>query len=443
MNATTGLRDGVGRSVTLLRVFLLASAAILVGGALALGGMLTKTVDRQALDDERAGIVQYVNSVVTPEIVRDNRIRMTPAAAATLERGMRVRSDLLSVKVWRRDGLLVWTTLDQRRIGKHFEVSDDLEETLATGEAQGAVEDLSGAPPGSEESAERRTGVHKVIEVYAPIHGSDGRLLGAYEVYGRTTHLDAIASTNIRTIWLTVIGVFAALLILLVVLVRGASRRMHRQTEALRDSYRLLAESSLDAIETLNATVEAKDPYTAGHSQRVRGISLAVGRQLGLPRDRLDTLGTSALFHDVGKIGVPDAILTKPGKLDDDEFETIKQHAARGAEIVGKLSRLKEAVPAIRHHHERWDGRGYPDGLAGEAIPLEASIVGLADAWDAMTTDRPYAVALSLNEALMQIRSGREKQFNPAVVDGFAEVAKRRPAEVLPPEAPAATVAVV
>jgi HD-GYP domain-containing protein (c-di-GMP phosphodiesterase class II) len=427
MGAGRGLRDSVARSVTLLRVFLIASAAILVTGAIALGGMLTRAIDRQAVDDERAGIVQYVGSVVTPGLVRDNHIRMTRAAAATLERGMRIRGDLLSVKVWRRDGLLLWTTLDTRRIGKHFTLSDDLQETLKTGEAHGAVEDLSEAPPGSEETAERLTGIRRALEVYAPIRGADGRLLGAYEVYGQTDHLDAIASANIRTIWLTVAGVFAALLILLTLLVRGASGRLHRQTEALRHSYRMLEESSLETIETLNATVEAKDPYTAGHSQRVQGIALAIGRELDLSRDELENLGASALFHDVGKIGVPDAILTKPGKLDAAEFETIKQHAARGAEIVSKLSHLKDAVPAIRHHHERWDGHGYPDGLVGGQIPLEASIVGLADAWDAMTTERPYARALPLTSALEQVRAGRGTQFRPDVVDAFLAVATNLP----------------
>jgi len=427
MGTARGLRDSVGRSVTLLHVFLVASATILVAGAVALGGMLTRTIDRQVVEDERAGIVQYVGSVVTPELVRNNRIRITRAAAATLARGMRVRGDLLSVKVWRRDGLLLWTTLDKRRIGKHFPVTGELEETLATGEPHGAVEDLSKALPGSEETAERRTGVRRALEVYAPIRGADGRLLGAYEVYGRTDHLDAVAATNVRTIWFTVAGVFGALLMLLTLLVRGASRRLHRQTDALRHSYRMLEESSLETIETLNATVEAKDPYTAGHSQRVRSIALAIGRELGLSRERLETLGASALFHDVGKIGVPDAILTKPGKLDAAEFETIKQHAARGAEIVSKQSRLKDSVPAIRHHHERWDGLGYPDGLVGDQIPLEASIVGLADAWDAMTTERPYARALTLIIALEQVRAGRGTQFRPEVVDAFLTVAASLP----------------
>ena len=435
MRAMGGLRDGVARSVTLLHVFLLASAAILVAGAVTLGGILTRTIDRQALDDQRVGIAEYVSSVVTPELVRANRIEVTPAATATLERGMRVRGDLLSLKVWRKDGLLLWTTLDRKRIGRQFEITEDLAETLATGEVHGAVEDLDGAGDDSEESAESATGVRRAIEVYAPIYGGDNRVLGAYEVYGRTDHLDAITSSNVRTIWLTVIGVFGGLLLLLTALVRGASRRMHRQTGALRESYRLLAEGSLEAIETLNATVEAKDPYTAGHSQRVRGIALALGRQLGLPRDRLETLEASALFHDVGKIAVPDAILTKPGKLNAAEYDVIKQHSERGAEIVSKLSRLKDAVPAIRHHHERWDGLGYPDGLAGEEIPLEASIVGIADAWDAMTTARPYAAALPTAAALAELRTGCGTQFRPDVVEAFEAIAPALPAAPsAPPE---------
>jgi putative nucleotidyltransferase with HDIG domain len=435
MRAFSGLR-GVGRSVTLLHVFLLATAAILVAGGVALGSILTRTIDSQALEDEQTGIVQYVGSVVTPGLVRGGSIRVTPSAARTLERGMDVREDLLSVKVWRRDGVLLWTTLDRSRIGKRFPVSEDLEETLATGEVHGAVEDLSEVEPGAEEAAERLTGVKRALEVYAPIRSEDGRLLGAYEVYGKTDHLDALASANVRTIWLSLAGVFGALLLLLALLVRGASHRLHRQTSALRDSYRLLEESSLETIETLNATVEAKDPYTAGHSQRVRGIALAIGRELGLPRERLETLGAAALFHDVGKIGVPDAILTKPTTLDPSEFEAIKGHAARGAEIVSKLSRFEGSVPAIRHHHERWDGGGYPDGLVGEQIPLDASIVGLADAWDAMTTERPYAPALTTRAALEQVRLGHGSQFRPDVVDAFLAVAARLPdGQAAPPRA--------
>jgi putative nucleotidyltransferase with HDIG domain len=214
-------------------------------------------------------------------------------------------------------------------------------------------------------------------------------------------------------------------------------------SKELLETTRQLEQSLLDTIETLNAAVEARDPYTAGHAQRVRRVALAVGRALRLDAVRLGTLGTGALFHDIGKIGMPDSILTKTEQLTPAESALMREHVTRGADIVGKFPPFESAIPAIRHHHERWDGLGYPDGLAGDSIPLEAAIIGLADAWDAMTTDRPYASALSLNEAMMQIRAGRAKQFNPTVVDAFWEVAKRRPAEVLPPDAPTASVAIV
>ncbi len=148
------------------------------------------------------------------------------------------------------------------------------------------------------------------------------------------------------------------------------------------------------------------------------------------------------ISSDVGKIGIPDSILTKAGPLEPGEAAIMREHVRRGADIMSKVSSFEYAVPAIRSHRERWDGLGYPDGLRGEEIPLEASIVGLADAWDAMTTDRPYAHGLSLNEAMIQIRTGRGKQFDPVVVDAFWQVARRRPSDVLPPEAPSTALAV-
>jgi putative nucleotidyltransferase with HDIG domain len=240
--------------------------------------------------------------------------------------------------------------------------------------------------------------------------------------------------------------VFGGLWLVLTALATGVWTYVARSragSQELLQTTRELEQSLLDTIETLNAAVEARDPYTAGHSQRVRRVALAVGRALVLPADRLGALGTASLFHDIGKIGIPDSILTKTAQLTRDERALMREHVTRGAEIVGKFPSFRSAIPAIRYHHERWDGLGYPEGLAGDAIPLEATIIGLADAWDAMTTDRPYATALSLNEAMMQIRAGRGKQFSPAVVDAFWEVARRRPADVLPPDLPSATVAVV
>lgn len=261
---------------------------------------------------------------------------------------------------------------------------------------------------------------------------------------------DASTAVATRTIWLVVGAMFAILWLALALLVWGAAARLSRQKGVLRGRSRDVSKTSLriersllEMVDTLNAAVEARDPYTAGHSQRVRRVALAVGHELALSEEQLDALGTAALFHDVGKIGIPDSILTKAGPLQPGEAAIMREHVTRGAEIVSKVSPFREAVPAIRHHHERWDGLGYPDGLGGDDIPLDAAIIGLADAWDAMTTDRPYAHGLSLNEAMLQLRSGRGKQFSPAVVDAFWRVAKRHPANILPPEAPAATIVAV
>ena len=212
---------------------------------------------------------------------------------------------------------------------------------------------------------------------------------------------------------------------------------LRTRSRELMESYRKLEESSLEAIESLNATVDAKDPYTAGHSARVQGIALAVAEELGLPSEQLDAIRFGGLFHDIGKIAVPDSILTKPGVLDREEYAAIKRHPADGAAIVSHFSRLRDAVPIIRYHHERWDGEGYPDRLAGDAIPQEACIVGLADAWDAMTTDRPYRLALSVDEAAAEVRRCRGTQFSPTVVDAFFAAFRRQPALFEPDTPPA------
>jgi putative nucleotidyltransferase with HDIG domain len=221
---------------------------------------------------------------------------------------------------------------------------------------------------------------------------------------------------------------------------RGRSRELNRVRE---QEVRELEKSLLETIETLNDAVEARDPYTAGHSQRVRRVALALGRALELTDEQLAALETAALFHDIGKIGMPDSILTKPEKLTRDEQTLMREHVTRGAEIVSKVPFFRQAAPGIRYHHERWDGLGYPEGLSEEQIPLEAAIIGLADAWDTITSDRGYAPSLSLGDALAEIRAGRGKQFSPRVVDALWEVAKQRPADVLPSAEPAASGIVV
>ena len=430
---------GLIRSLTLLWTFVLASAAILGVGAFVLSSVLTKSFRAQVLDDSARQVALYTDSVLTPMLVRTNRVVASPRTRRRLTRAVAKSDEVTGIVVWSRQANLVVSTPPGRRgEGTHAKVTS----TTRNGRTMAEVAEISTKVRKSKSS-------ERAVVVWSPLRSSTGKPVGVAQVLLRPDALDASIATTTRTVWVVVGAVFLILWLALAVLVRSAAARLSRQNESLEGSSRELSESSrrveeslLETIETLNAAVEARDPYTAGHSQRVRRVALAVGRELSLSAHQLGLLSTAALFHDVGKIGIPDSILTKAGPLEPGEAAIMREHVRRGADIMSKVSSFEYAVPAIRSHHERWDGLGYPDGLRGEEIPLEASIVGLADAWDAMTTDRPYAHGLSLNEAMIQIRTGRGKQFNPVVVDAFWQVARRRPSDVLPPEAPSTALAV-
>jgi putative nucleotidyltransferase with HDIG domain len=419
--------------LTLLRVFLGASAVILAIGAVVLSTVLTRALDGQAIADHRDSLTLYVDGVLRPALVKDHRLRVDPQVSSVLRGELRRERDLVTVKVWRPDGVLAWTNRAPQRIGKRFEEEGSLEQALH-GHAAGSIGKLDA----EENQVERSLGFSNLLQVYAPVLDSNGKtVLGAYEIYADPKGLEDSLASRRHMLWAAVALVFLALWAALALLVRGASAMLRRQTRQLRersralmDAYARAEESSLEAIESLNATVDAKDPATAGHSRRVQRIALALGEELGLTPKQLDALRFGALFHDIGKIAVPDAILVKPAKLDDDEYARMKTHSAEGARIVEKFGRLRDAVPIILHHHERWDGRGYPHGLAEDQIPLEAAIVGLADSWDAMTTDRPYHRALTIAEAFAEVTAGRGEQFAPAVVEAFHRTAERRPFEL-------------
>ena len=190
--------------------------------------------------------------------------------------------------------------------------------------------------------------------------------------------------------------------------------------EELADSKELLEKSYLESIEVLRRTVEVKDVYTRGHSDRVSEYSLLIGEKLNLPPEQMKTLKIGALFHDIGKIGIPDAILLKTDKLTDDEYSEIKNHPAIGAHILSNASIFADIIPIVKHHHERYDGKGYPARLAGEDIPYLARIV--ADTFDAMTSRRSYRQALDFDYTTNEIERCKGTQFDPAIADVFLEI---------------------
>ncbi|HZC31013.1 MAG TPA: HD-GYP domain-containing protein [Gaiellaceae bacterium] len=204
-----------------------------------------------------------------------------------------------------------------------------------------------------------------------------------------------------------------------------ASGKIREQNEALEQANQEVIERSTAALEALSATVDARDAYTAGHSRRVRAIASAIATELGLGGADLELVAQAALLHDVGKVAVPDAVLLKGGALTQTEWTLMRSHPVEGARIIERLGYLDEVVPAIRHHHERPDGRGYPDGLCDEEIPLFARIIHVADAIDAMTTQRIYRDALSFEAALGELRAGSGTNFSEECVAAFERAAGR------------------
>ena len=199
-------------------------------------------------------------------------------------------------------------------------------------------------------------------------------------------------------------------------------QEIKRINDELEETNEKLEQAYLESVQTLRYTVEAKDTYTRGHSDRVSEFSVLIGKKLGLPEEQLKILRIGGLFHDIGKIGIPDSILQKETKLTDDEYSEIKNHPSIGAHILGAASIFKDIIPIVKHHHERYDGKGYPSGLAGENIPYLARITAVADTFDAMTSKRSYRDALDLQYVKDEFERCKGTQFDPQIAEVFINI---------------------
>lgn len=207
-------------------------------------------------------------------------------------------------------------------------------------------------------------------------------------------------------------------------IIQKINHELEMANEQLKDAY-------YGTIESLRLAVDAKDSYTKNHSDRVSYYSVMIGKQLGLNENDLEILKQGALFHDIGKIGIPDAILQKPGKLTDEEYDDIKNHPSIGAKILAPAKIFSDLVPMVLHHHERYDGKGYPVGLSGEDIPIMARIVCVADSFDAMTSDRSYRPRFKVIAALEEIEKCKSAQFDPFIVDAFMIALRENKAKII------------
>lgn len=200
---------------------------------------------------------------------------------------------------------------------------------------------------------------------------------------------------------------------------RDLELHVEEKTRSLRAMHEQLQQAYFGAVTAFMEALEAKDPYTRHHSHAVSVYAELIGAELGLNGERLQRLRRGCELHDIGKIAIPDSILLKQGPLTKQEYEIMKQHPGWGARILGPLTFLKEVTEVVYQEHERWDGRGYPCGLKGEAICLEARIVSVADAWDAMTSLRPYRAPMPVSAAVAELKQGAGTQFDPMVVEAF------------------------
>ncbi len=216
-----------------------------------------------------------------------------------------------------------------------------------------------------------------------------------------------------------------------------ADYRLHLE-DKVEEQARQIERLFLEGLSVLAAAIEARDQCTGDHLDRVTTYSLSTGGQMGLDDERMWSLWLGSLFHDVGKLAVPDSILNKPGPLTDEEYEIMKQHPELGAKIIDKVSFLQPAATGILHHQERWDGSGYPGHLAGEEISIEGRILGVCDAFDAMQSDRPYRKALPLQYALDEIERCAGTQFDPNVVEAFFAARKNGFVVTFPTDSPTA-----
>lgn len=201
----------------------------------------------------------------------------------------------------------------------------------------------------------------------------------------------------------------------------------HKSYRASSDHLRsLLSHDELGAIEALGAVVDAREPHTRGHSRSVMRLCVALGEQMGMSADEISTLRAAALLHDLGKISTPEDVLGKPSALEADERESLEGHPGIGSQIIKRVQQLNSIVPGIKHHHERFDGQGYPNGLAGKNIPLLARMIAIADAFDAMTSSRPYRDSISVDAAVEELRRCAGAQFDPDLVEVFIAAVQER-----------------
>ena len=409
------MRPGLGLTAS----YAIRSAILTVLMAMLLAGAVGWQVDR-AVVDEWGRAASTVAGAILAEGLIDASLSSPLGDQHFEELDQRVRSGLLTsgftaVKVWNTDAVLVYSS-DGEDVGRSVAGRPAIERALG-----GRVVSTVVRTPDEENIGQvQRTGC--VMEAYAPLKSADGSVIGVFEIYasyGSVAKHVRMANTAIAAV-----VAFGALLLYFAQLqvVRRAEAHLREQEAEvalvngrLERSLADLEEQSLGTLQALITAVDAKDR----HSLAVTEYAIATARRLGIRGHELALVEQASLLHDVGKIGIPEEILLKPSALDDIEFAKVREHSEMGAHIVESIPFLRDLVPVVRHHHEHWDGEGYPAGLERDDIPLISRVLAVADAFDAMTSDRPYRSGMRVSAARTELIRCRGRQFDPACVDAL------------------------
>jgi HD-GYP domain-containing protein (c-di-GMP phosphodiesterase class II) len=415
---------GLPVRLTLLGRFTAASALLAAAFAGTLGWFVSNEVTHAASDEAVATTAQAVEMLLGPFVVRGDFVHpLWPSRVDDLNRLVRPHLQtrgIVRVTLWSPDGTAIYSS-DRALLGQRRSPTPPVQAALAG--RVGAVLEQAARDADTLAMADGR-----ILRVYVPVRllGA-GAPVGVYEVHRDARPLLARLRAARLRVWVLILVGTAALYGSLFGLVRRASGTLLAQQRALERAFD-------GTVRSLAAAVDAKDAYTSGHSSRVAAYARATALALGLAEPDVRATELAGHLHDVGKIGIPDHMLGKRGPLEPHEWAAVRQHALVGSAILDPVPIDDRVKLAVRHSHERWDGTGYPDRLSGDAIPLHARILAVADAYEAMTSDRPYRAALTHQDAAAELRRSAGVQFDPRVVHAFLR-ALERGAVPEPPEA--------
>ncbi len=385
------------KRLTLLQRYTLVSAAIAVGLTILLSVVTVRAIESVAIRDEAQVAAELVLRTIAPELQPDDFTGSLRADRRALLDALfhahGISDRALRIRLWRADGRLLYSNIQEPKAP--VVAGADFKEKFLKTRRQ-----VENAAPG-------------VVRFFVPVQvEGNPKPLAAFEIFYDLAPLHQQLGHIRRTVLTAVPLGMLLLYISVYALISTASRRLLSQ-------HADLVVAHLGTYQSLASAIDAKDSHTGDHSTNVANLAVRVARSLGLRAAQVDEVRICARLHDIGKIGVPDAILMKPGPLNGEERDLLRTHAVRGYEILRSAPLPDEIKLSVRHSHERWDGTGYPDGLASEAIPLYGRIVAVVDAYDAMTNDRPYRKALPVDEAFRRLEREAGGQFDPRIVRLF------------------------